>query len=99
MCDLFARNAPGLKNVERYCYLLADGTQSPTLRLNPGDLLILKLHNELGHWRALRARTPSTQHADGAADPCNSGAMTRDLDQSAFSRPDRAAAAATRTKC
>ena len=31
----------------RYCYLLPDGTQSPTLRLHPGDLLILHLTNRL----------------------------------------------------
>ena len=31
----------------RYCYLLANGTQSPTLRLNPGDLLVLNLKNDL----------------------------------------------------
>ncbi len=31
----------------RYCYLLADGTESPTLRLHPGDLLILHLKNDL----------------------------------------------------
>jgi FtsP/CotA-like multicopper oxidase with cupredoxin domain len=31
----------------RYCYLLPDGNQSPTLRLAPGDLLILKLRNNL----------------------------------------------------
>ena len=31
----------------RYCYVLPDGSQSPTLRLNPGDLLILKLKNDL----------------------------------------------------
>ena len=31
----------------RYCYLLADGTQSPTLRVSPGDLLVLRLKNDL----------------------------------------------------
>ncbi|HXY97956.1 MAG TPA: hypothetical protein VEH00_13410, partial [Steroidobacteraceae bacterium] len=31
----------------RYCYLLPDGTESPALRLNPGDLLILRLTNDL----------------------------------------------------
>ena len=32
---------------ERYCYLLPDGSESPTLRLHPGDLLVLHLKNEL----------------------------------------------------
>ena len=31
----------------RYCYLYKDGSQAPNLRLNPGDLLILTLRNEL----------------------------------------------------
>jgi FtsP/CotA-like multicopper oxidase with cupredoxin domain len=31
----------------RYCYIDKDGVESPTLRLNPGDLLILRLKNEL----------------------------------------------------
>jgi FtsP/CotA-like multicopper oxidase with cupredoxin domain len=34
----------------RYCYLLPDGTQSPTLRLHPGDLLILHLTDLLVHY-------------------------------------------------
>jgi FtsP/CotA-like multicopper oxidase with cupredoxin domain len=42
----------------RYCYVNADGSQAPTLRLHPGDRLILSLKNELslpassGHWHA-----------------------------------------------
>ncbi|HEY0340784.1 MAG TPA: hypothetical protein VGC34_08270, partial [Steroidobacteraceae bacterium] len=31
----------------RYCYLLPDGTIAPTLRLHPGDLLVLHLKNDL----------------------------------------------------
>ncbi len=31
----------------RYCYVDAEGHQAPTLRLQPGDLLILQLTNEL----------------------------------------------------
>src|SRR4029077_10477977 len=45
--DLSIRNAAGPKGSKRYCYLLPDGTQSPTLRLQPGDLLILRLKNAL----------------------------------------------------
>jgi len=30
-----------------YCYLLSDGSIAPTLRLHPGDLLILTLKNDL----------------------------------------------------
>jgi FtsP/CotA-like multicopper oxidase with cupredoxin domain len=56
----------------RYCYLLADGTQSPTLRLNPGDLLVLNLKNELSESNDLRRRATTTVQSD----PCTSGAMT-----------------------
>ncbi|MGB8848912.1 MAG: hypothetical protein WCC76_04295, partial [Candidatus Acidiferrales bacterium] len=31
----------------RFCYLAADGSEAPTLRVNPGDLLILTLKNEV----------------------------------------------------
>ncbi|MGC1637883.1 MAG: multicopper oxidase domain-containing protein [Candidatus Acidiferrales bacterium] len=31
----------------RYCYVFGDGLQSPNLRLRPGDLLILRLRNDL----------------------------------------------------
>src|SRR5271169_1213790 len=32
----------------RYCYVAQDGSQSPNLRLHPGDTLILLLKNEAG---------------------------------------------------
>ncbi|MGD0956458.1 MAG: multicopper oxidase domain-containing protein [Candidatus Acidiferrales bacterium] len=31
----------------RYCYVYKDGSEAPTLRLKPGDLLILRLKNEV----------------------------------------------------
>src|ERR1700722_13185856 len=31
----------------RYCYVSKDGSEAPTLRLNPGDMLILTLENDL----------------------------------------------------
>jgi FtsP/CotA-like multicopper oxidase with cupredoxin domain len=62
----------------RYCYVAADGAQSPTLRLLPGDLLILRLKNEL-----TEPATQSTtvhQHAGSRTmptnDPCQRGDMT-----------------------
>jgi FtsP/CotA-like multicopper oxidase with cupredoxin domain len=54
----------------RYCYLLRDGNQSPTLRLHPGDLLILNLSNELSN------AAPAARNTRGSSDPCRSGAMT-----------------------
>ena len=69
----------------RYCYLLPDGSESPTLRLSAGDLLILHLTNDLADTDVSTPRTVAasmahshTAHSDAAraADPCTSGAMT-----------------------
>src|ERR1700722_16279628 len=75
--ELAIRNFKEKDGSTRYCYLLADGTQSPTLRLNPGDLLVLSLKNELSesgfassNELRLRAKTKVS------SDPCTSGAMT-----------------------
>jgi FtsP/CotA-like multicopper oxidase with cupredoxin domain len=62
----------------RYCYVASDGSQSPNLRLRPGDLLILHLKNDL----TVAAQQPSStqQHAHVAAkpeaDPCARGEMS-----------------------
>jgi FtsP/CotA-like multicopper oxidase with cupredoxin domain len=59
----------------RYCYTTADGKESPNLRLNPGDLLILNLKNALtdpGSDPAHHHEAPSKQ----SGDPCTSGLMT-----------------------
>jgi FtsP/CotA-like multicopper oxidase with cupredoxin domain len=74
--DLTVRNVKEADGQVRYCYVLADGTLSPTLRLAPGDELILHLHNALTDFGPLpnvpaHAHEPSRQ-----ADPCASGAMT-----------------------
>ncbi len=72
----------------RYCYLTPDGTQSPTLRLKPGDLLILRFKNDLidlGSAAPSAAHTHDQQEAlleapiclsKKNSDPCTSGAMT-----------------------
>ncbi len=39
----------------RYCYITDDGLESPTLRVFPGDKLIIHLHNDLPPWRDYRA--------------------------------------------
>jgi FtsP/CotA-like multicopper oxidase with cupredoxin domain len=75
---LALRNAPAANGQMRYCYVAADGSLSPTLRLHPGDLLILHLKNDLTE----PAATPAHHHAAAAAttnsttDPCQRGQMT-----------------------
>jgi FtsP/CotA-like multicopper oxidase with cupredoxin domain len=58
----------------RYCYVNEDGSQAPTLRLHPGDLLVLSLKNEL----SLPASSPTSaphSHVDMKSS-CGSGMMT-----------------------
>jgi FtsP/CotA-like multicopper oxidase with cupredoxin domain len=77
--DLSVHNYRGKDGSTRYCYLLADGTQSPTLRLKPGDLLILNLKNALSEPEPGVTRSNHIHaHAlpEGQSDPCTSGAMT-----------------------
>jgi len=79
--ELAIRNSRQPDGSMRYCYVTPDGTQSPTLRLQPGDLLVLRLRNEL---RGEDARAPASMsltmshaHASaGTADVCTSGMMS-----------------------
>jgi FtsP/CotA-like multicopper oxidase with cupredoxin domain len=76
--DLTLRNGLGASGQMRYCYVAVDGTQSPTLRLLPGDLLILRLKNELTE-PATQSNT-AHQHAGSGTTastaPCQRGEMT-----------------------
>jgi FtsP/CotA-like multicopper oxidase with cupredoxin domain len=70
-----------------YCYLTPHGALSPTLRVKPGDLLILRLRNKLTDFTS---RPAGADHANDQAlpitghictsqrnsNPCTSGAMT-----------------------
>jgi FtsP/CotA-like multicopper oxidase with cupredoxin domain len=63
----------------RYCYTTADGKQSPNLRLNPGDLLILNLKNDLtdpSHGAAAAGHRHPHADTKQSSDPCLSGSMT-----------------------
>jgi FtsP/CotA-like multicopper oxidase with cupredoxin domain len=62
----------------RFCYVSADGSESPTLRLHPGDLLILSLKNDLTDPEHASAapyhqKRASVKNSDA---PCLSGTMT-----------------------
>lgn len=45
--ELTARNEKEKDGSTRYCFVDAEGRESPTLRVNPGDLVILTLRNDL----------------------------------------------------
>jgi FtsP/CotA-like multicopper oxidase with cupredoxin domain len=77
--DLTIHNVREKDGSTRYCYRLADGSQSPTLRVSPGDELILRLRNELTDADAARGVPDRTQQRGARGmqpDPCTSGAMT-----------------------
>src|SRR5580704_10880660 len=74
--DLAIHNERSADGTDRYCYLTPDGHQSPTLRVHPGDLVILRLSN---HLTALDGDATSSAHRHAATpmsqDPCERGAM------------------------
>jgi FtsP/CotA-like multicopper oxidase with cupredoxin domain len=83
--DLSIYDQKGPDGSTRYCYLTPDGTPSPTLRLKPGDLLILRFRNELIDFDSASSDHANDQVTPVAgslclskkkADPCSGGAMT-----------------------
>jgi len=84
--DLQLRSYRSSDGSVHYCYLSANAA-SPTLRLHPGDVLQLRLQNELTDLDPAPATmpgttmpgmnmTPASPGADHHSDPCNSFAMT-----------------------
>ena len=77
--DLTARNEIQKDGSSRFCYSSADGKQSPTLRVKPGDLLVLRLKNELSDIKGNAGdahRAHGHDKSGATADPCSSGLMT-----------------------
>jgi FtsP/CotA-like multicopper oxidase with cupredoxin domain len=82
--DLTVRNFTEPDGTTRFCYFDANGNQSPTLRLSPGDLLILNLKNDLTDSShaipaASNRHIHNLNHAATAAntpDPCESVTMS-----------------------
>jgi FtsP/CotA-like multicopper oxidase with cupredoxin domain len=76
--DLTVHNSTDESGTTRYCYIAADGSESPTLRLHPGDLLILNLKNDLTE--PTHAATVANPHSHAMpqndAHACTSGAVT-----------------------
>jgi FtsP/CotA-like multicopper oxidase with cupredoxin domain len=74
--DLAIVNTKEPDGTIRYCYRLPDGSESPTLRLHPGDWLVLRLSNHLTNLDADSADgVPSHIHGP-SGDPCQSGEMS-----------------------
>jgi FtsP/CotA-like multicopper oxidase with cupredoxin domain len=71
--DFTYRSSVDANGQLRYCYLYKDGSQSPNLRLHPGDWLVLMLKNEL-------KMTADSPHRDrdkamAMSDSCGGGTM------------------------
>jgi FtsP/CotA-like multicopper oxidase with cupredoxin domain len=45
--ELLYRKSVDANGATHYCYIAPDGSEAPTLRVKPGDLLILRLKNEI----------------------------------------------------
>src|SRR3984885_8206356 len=77
--ELTARNSRQSDGSTRYCFIDDKGRESPTLRVNPGDLVILTLKNDLTDFHADAAEN-GHQHMpiamEGSRNPCTSGLMT-----------------------
>jgi FtsP/CotA-like multicopper oxidase with cupredoxin domain len=76
--DLRIHNFAEPDGSTRYCYIDGNGNESPTLRLSPGDLLILRLKNDLKEYDRSAPGSAPKAEAMGpmSGDPCTSGAMT-----------------------
>ncbi len=77
--ELTARNSRQSDGSTRYCFIDEKGRESPTLRVNPGDLVILTLKNDLTDFHATAAEN-GQQHVhmemEGSGKSCTSGLMT-----------------------
>ena len=87
--DLNYRSSVDKTGETHFCYVSADGSEAPTLRLQPGDLLVLRLKNEEpeaakpahgapggampGHAAMSSNAAP---HVHSATAACTNGAMT-----------------------
>jgi FtsP/CotA-like multicopper oxidase with cupredoxin domain len=78
--ELTARNAKQGNGSTRYCFVDENGAESPTLRVNPGDLVILTLKNDLTVFSPGAAAAHQHAHGDAGknANSCTSELMTRE---------------------
>jgi FtsP/CotA-like multicopper oxidase with cupredoxin domain len=80
--DLQIQNVREKDGSVRYCYTTPDGAQAPTLRVHPGDKLVLRLKNKLQNIdpqasaiESLMSQTICTTKPK-TSNPCESAAMT-----------------------
>ena len=73
--DLSYRKSPGADGAMHFCYVSSDGSEAPTLRMQRGDLLILRVKND--EPPAAASSAPMAAHHVHAAAPgaCSKGSM------------------------
>jgi FtsP/CotA-like multicopper oxidase with cupredoxin domain len=79
--ELTAHNAKQSDGSTRYCYIDENGAESPTLRVNPGDLVILTLKNDLTAFSpdaAPAAHQHMHEDTEKNGNSCASDLMTRE---------------------
>lgn len=59
--------------ISHYCYLYADGSEAPTLVVNPGDRLVMNITNHLTETPGAMAHM---SHGPVSGDPCGGGLMS-----------------------
>jgi FtsP/CotA-like multicopper oxidase with cupredoxin domain len=89
--ELRYRQSVEANGATRYCYLAPDGSEAPTLRVKPGDLLILRLKNEIA------AEPPASlqSNAGGARTPRLAKAGTHPMSMTGDCAGSEMTAAAT----
>jgi FtsP/CotA-like multicopper oxidase with cupredoxin domain len=73
--DVTYRNHVDANGQMLYCYQYKDGSQAPTLRLHPGDWLVLRLRNDLKPPAGSAAHDHSAMSMPTAANRCGDGTM------------------------
>jgi len=78
--EITAHNAKQSDGTTRYCFVDENGSESPTLRVSPGDLVILTLKNDLTVLTSGAAMAHRHAHEDAAKNGnlCTSELMTRE---------------------
>lgn len=76
--ELTARNSRQSDGSTRYCFVDRKGEESPTLRVSPGDLVILTLKNDLTDFQTPGAESQRHTHQEmeEGGNTCTSGLMT-----------------------
>jgi FtsP/CotA-like multicopper oxidase with cupredoxin domain len=74
--ELRYRTSVGADGRTHYCYVAPNGGEAPTLRVKPGDLLILHLKNEEPAAPAGHHEHHGHEHPDAPGTGCTKGGMT-----------------------